>query len=104
MGIQRMMESYADYPDKPMFRPAPASFVVVLPKIFTLADENMSDTDKVLMAISKKGEVSRRDIEIMLGSSKFPAIRALNELIAENKIIKTGSGPAVRYRLSELSE
>lgn len=61
----------------------------------------MNDTEKVLMAITKKGEVSRKEVEAMLGCSKFPAIRALNELIEDNKIIKTGSGPAVRYKLPE---
>lgn len=100
-GIQRILESYSDYPVKPTFTPAPASFVVVLPKIFTVIDDDMSDTEKVLSVITQKGEVSRKEVEAMLGSSKFPAIRALNQLIAENKIIKTGSGPAVRYRLSE---
>lgn len=100
-GIQRIMESYSEYPDKPTFTSAPASFVVVLPKIIAVIDDNMSDTEKVLSFMTQRGEVSRKEVEGMLGSSKFPAIRALNELIKENKIIKTGSGPAVRYRLSE---
>ncbi len=100
-GIQRIMESYADYSIKPTFTPAPASFIAILPKIDAMIDDNMSDTEKTLAAIDKKGKVSRKDIEAILGSSKFPAIRALNKLIAENKIIKTGSGPAVRYRKSE---
>ena len=100
-GIQRIIESYSDYPVKPAFKPAPASFVVVLPKIITLISDHMTDTEKVLMAISKQGEVSRKNVEAMLGRSKFSAIRALNELIAENKIIKIGSGPAVRYRFSD---
>ena len=100
-GIQRIMESYADYPDKPVFAPAPASFVVVLPKIISVAHDGESNSEKALRFIQRHGEVSRKEIEAVLGSSKFPAICALNELIAEKKIIKTGSGPAVRYRLSE---
>lgn len=98
-GITRIMESYAEYPVKPVFRPAPASFLAVLPKIKIVFGDGMSDTEKVLTLIKQKGEVSRKDVETMLGSSKFPAIRALNELIAENKISKIGSGPSVRYRL-----
>lgn len=100
-GIQRIIESYADYPDKPVFAPAPASFVVVLPKIISVAHDGESNLEKALRFIQRHGEVSRKEIEAVLGSSKFPAICALNELIAEKKIIKTGSGPAVRYRLSE---
>lgn len=99
-GIRRIIESYDDYPDKPVFKPAPSSFVVVLPKIIAVFNDTMSDTEKVLSVITQKGVVSRKEVEEILGRSKFPAIRALNELIAQNKIIKTGSGPAVRYRLS----
>jgi len=100
-GIQRIVESYADCLDKPIFTPAPSSFVVVLPKLVTVTNDTISDTEKVLSVIMRRGEVSRKDVEVILGSSKFPAIRALNELIAQNKIIKVGSGPAVRYRLSD---
>ena len=100
-GIQRIMESYADYPEKPAFIPAPASFVVVLPKMFKLGHVGLSNTEKILMALEKKGELTRKDVEVLLGSSKFPAIRALNHLIEANKIVKIGAGPAVRYRLSK---
>lgn len=98
-GVQRIMESYAGYTDKPIFAPAPASFVVVLPKMAAHIDGAMGDTEKVLAVMARRGEVSRREVEAILGSSKFPAIRVLNELIAQGRIIKTGSGPAVRYRL-----
>lgn len=94
-------KSYANYPNKPIFTPAPASFVVVLPKIITLTDDNMSNAEKTLRFIRQRGTVSRKEVETLLGSSKFPAIHALNELLAENKIVKTGAGPAVRYSVSE---
>lgn len=100
-GIQRIMESYEAYPVTPTFSPAPASFVVVLPKLIKIEDDGMSDAEKVLLAISQKGEISRKEVEVLLGTSKFPAIRALNELLDAKKIIKTGSGPAVRYKLAE---
>ncbi len=100
-GIARILESYSEYPGKPVFAPAPASFSVVLPKIITVEGESLSNAEKVLAYITQKGEVSRKEIEGVLGSSKFPAICALNELLTENKIIKTGSGPAVRYRLTD---
>lgn len=100
-GIRRIIESYDDYPDNPTFTPAPSSFVVVLPKMTAVIDDAMSDAEKVLFAITQRGEISRKEVEKILGSSKFPAIRALNELLAQNKIIKTGSGPAVRYRSSK---
>lgn len=100
-GIRRIIESYADHPEKPSFAPAPASFVVTLPKMSRYEEGGMSDTEKILTAIEKKGQISRKEIEGILGVSKYPAIRAVNELLAENKIIKTGAGPAVRYRLQK---
>lgn len=100
-GIQRIMESYEAFPVTPTFSPAPASFVVVLPKLIKIEDDGMSDAEKVLLAISQKGEISRKEVEVLLGSSKFIAIRAINELLDAKKIIKMGSGPAVRYRLAE---
>lgn len=100
-GIQRIMESYETFPVTPTFSPAPASFVVVLPKLIKIEDDNMSDSEKVLLAISQKGEISRKEVEVILGASKFSAIRALNELLDVNKIVKIGSGPTVRYKLAE---
>ncbi len=100
-GIRRIIESYEDHPEKPSFAPAPASFVVTLPKMSRYEEDGMSDTEKILTAIEKKGQISRKEIEGILGVSKYPAIRAVNELLAENKIIKTGAGPAVRYRLQK---
>lgn len=88
-------------PTSPFFTPVPASFVVVLPKNITLTDDNMSNAEKTLRFIRQRGKVSRKEVETLLGGSKFPAIRALNELLAEKKIVKTGSEPAVRYIVSE---
>lgn len=66
-----------------------------------MENEDLSDTEKVLLAITRKGEISRKEVEGFLGTSKFPAICALNELIDAQKIIKTGSGPTVRYKLAK---
>ena len=57
-GIRRMIESYEGHIEQPVFAPAPASFVVVLPKISgnPLADESLSDNEKV-----KKLLEARRD-------------------------------------------
>lgn len=99
-GIQRIIESYTKYPVKPTFSPAPASFVVILPKLISIETENTSDSDTVLSFISKKDKVSRKEIETLLGTSKFSAIRVINELLDAKKIIKIGSGPSVRYKLA----
>ena len=101
-GIRRIMESYEGRMEQPVFAPAPASFVVILPKIAgqPLTDESLSDREKVEKLLENREEITRKDVETLLGCSKFPAIKLLNELVAEKIAVKSGSGPAVKYRLA----
>jgi ATP-dependent DNA helicase RecG len=102
-GIQRIVESYEDSARKPAFRPAPASFVVTLPKMnhngAAIKNGEVSRDELVMKALREKGEVARKDVELILGQSKFAAIQLLNKLLAEGVITKTGSARAVKYRL-----
>jgi predicted MarR family transcription regulator len=61
---------------------------------------DVSYEELVLKAIRDKGSLMRKDVEQIMGQSKFPAIQLLNKLLAEGKIIKTGSAKAVRYTLA----
>lgn len=101
-GIRRIMESYEGRMEQPVFAPAPASFVVILPKITgqPLTDESLTDREKVEKLLKAREEITRKDVETLLGCSKFPAINILNELVAEKVAVKSGSGPAVKYRLA----
>jgi len=102
-GIQRIIESYDPSLQKPVFRPAPASFVVTLPKMDysgkALANGDISQEELIIKLFSEKNIVTRKDVELLLGKSKFTAIQALNKLLAEGKIIKMGAAKAVQYRL-----
>ncbi len=102
-GIQRIMESYEGCLQRPAFRPAPASFVVTLPKMdhstVATANGSLSHKELVLSALKTKGSVTRRDVEQLMGQSKFAAIQLLNELLADGVIMKTGAAKAVKYRL-----
>ncbi|MDR1192558.1 MAG: hypothetical protein LBK98_00040 [Peptococcaceae bacterium] len=99
----RIVESYADNSHKPVFRPAPASFVVTLPKMDNSAAAvrkgDISREELVMRAIREKGEITRKDVELILGQSKFAAIQLLNKLLAEGVITKIGSARAIKYRL-----
>ncbi len=98
-GIYKIFESYSEALRKPEIQPGPASFVVILPK-FTSSSEIVSQEDQqqaILRLINEKGEVSRKDIESSLSIPKHIAVKLLNELIEQNKIIKSGRGKAVRY-------
>ena len=103
-GIQRIIESYQDCLQKPVFRPAPASFVVTLPKMdynaAALESGYISREELVLNVLKEKGVLSRKDVELIIGQSKFAAIQVLNKLLTEGKITKTGAAKAVKYRLA----
>ncbi|MCL1873411.1 MAG: putative DNA binding domain-containing protein [Clostridiales bacterium] len=103
-GIQRIIESYENSLKKPLFRPAPASFVVTLPKMdygaADLINGKISQEELILKHFSEKELITRKDVELLLGKPKFATIKILNKLLDEGKIIKTGSAKAVKYRLN----
>lgn len=101
-GIRRIMESYEGRMEQPVFAPAPASFVVILPKITgqSLTDESLSDREKVEKLLEAPGRNHPEGCGNAAGLLKFPAIKILNELVAQKVAVKSGSGPAVKYRLA----
>ena len=104
-GIKRIIESYVDSYMQPVFSPAPASFVVVLPNRNYILEEvpsaKISSDDKILQLLKSKGEITRRDIEELLGCSAFPATNILTMLMKQNKIVRIGSARATRYILKK---
>jgi len=104
-GIQRIIESYEDCNEKPTFIPGPTSFVAVLPNRNKTGgvqfDSKLSHEDNVLRMLQEKGEITRRDVEALLSCSQYPAIGALNNLLAQQKIVKVGSARATKYVLAD---
>ena len=102
-GIQRIVESYEGCMEKPVFRPAPASFIVTLPKmdyrIAATENGSISREDLIISFLSEKGEIARKDVEQLLGQSKFAALQLINKLLADGMIVKSGAARAVKYRL-----
>jgi ATP-dependent DNA helicase RecG len=102
-GIQRIMESYESCFQKPVFKPAPASFVVTLPKMDYNGSANgnsgISREELVLKVLRKNGVITRKDVEAVLGQSKFAAIQVINTLLADGKITKSGSAKSIKYHL-----
>lgn len=101
-GIQKIFESYSGAVRKPEIRPAPASFVITLPKFTTQAGVVSQDDQKqeIFRLISAKGELSRKDVELNLSVPKHIAVKLLNEMLDEGKIKKIGMAKAVRYIIS----
>lgn len=103
-GIQRMLESYAGNGFEPEFAPAPASFVVMLPNRNTeksqADDLDLSREEKVLRLLTERGQISRKDVEQLLGCSSFPANQVLKLLLEQRRIVKTGAARGTRYILN----
>ena len=106
-GIQKIMESYEGSVRNPIIQPAPASFVVTLPKttneiekaninVFTAEEQKAI----VLGLISEKGVITRQDVGKTLLVTKAPAIKLLNQLLADGLIRKVGQAKAICYTLS----
>jgi ATP-dependent DNA helicase RecG len=99
-GIQKIMESYANAAEKPAIQPAPASFVVTLPKRGLAKNGFLTPEAQekaVLEIVEQKGFITRQDVEQLLKIAKHPAVAVLNKLLNDGKIIKTGAARAVKY-------
>lgn len=98
-GIKKIFESYSEALRKPEIQPAPASFVITLPKItaHTVVLSQEEQKKEILKLITDKGALSRKDIEVSLSITKQLAIKLLNELLKERKIDKSGMARSVRY-------
>ena len=103
-GIQKIIESYASCTDKPVFSPAPASFVVTLPNRnhahTAVFDAALTYEENILNLLQNRDHVTRREVEQFLGCSAFSATNALNSLIQQGKIVKTGTARGTRYVLA----
>ena len=103
-GIQKIMESYASCMDQPVFSPAPASFVVTLPNRnhahTAVFDAALTYEENILNLLQSRDHVTRKEVEQFLGCSAFPATNALNSLIRQGKIVKTGTARETRYVLA----
>ena len=98
------MESYASCMDQPVFSPAPASFVVTLPNRnhahTAVFDAALTYEENILNLLQSRDHVTRKEVEQFLGCSAFPATNALNSLIRQGKIVKTGTARGTRYVLA----
>ena len=104
-GIQRILESYQNM-GQPQFLPETSSFVTILPN--TRVGDNAgnprdkeSPESRVLNLFSTKSEISRKDVETLLGCSSFPARKILNSLLSQKKISVIGNARNTRYILGE---
>lgn len=97
-GIQRIIECYSKQNTQPIFNPAPTSFVVILPKLSN-NNESLSEEERILDYLKSHRFITRKDVERLLGCSKFKAINIINGLIENGALVKKGSAKNITYEL-----
>ena len=74
-----------------------------------VSEEMEKDLYRVLVSLENEEDCralledlcTRKEVEQFLGCSAFPATNALNSLIREGKIVKTGTARGTRYILAD---
>ena len=62
-------------------------------------DATQTYEENILNLLQSRDHVTRKEVEQFLGCSAFPATNALNSLIQQGKIVKTGTARGTRYIL-----
>jgi predicted transcriptional regulator len=73
---------------------------IVLPVIdYKKQPEEISLEELILTTIGNSDGVSRSELDLVTGLQRTRLTEVLNELISEGKIVRTGGGRSVRYKL-----
>ncbi len=96
-GIRRIQDAYIGNVLKPNFIIDESRIKIVLPVINYL--ENISEEEKIINYLSIVNEMSRAEVENLLGSGKTQTVDMINKLLNKEKIIKIGSGPSTKYKI-----
>lgn len=97
-GISKIISCYNGLSMQPKFENVEGAFRVVLPNIHAQA---LSAEDKkylpILRLFEKQKEITRSDVEEVLGSGTTHAINTLKEMLDKDIISKVGNGRLTRY-------
>lgn len=97
-GISKIISSYKETGLKPRFENVEGAFRVVLPNVNTgnLSKENQKYLP-ILNLFSEQKEITRKDVEDVMGIGSIRAINMIKEMIKKNLIKKVGQGKMTRY-------
>lgn len=101
-GINRMFEAYNGTGMQPEFKVTPHMFKVTFPNLNYKkenTDNGLSDTQKVLLLLKNKGNLSKPKIQEYLDWTDYYARKVLQRLRKENKIEKIGKSIRTKYKL-----
>ena len=97
-GISKIISCYKGLPVQPKFENVEGAFRVVLPN--THAQELSVEDEKylpILRLFERKKEITRSDVEEVLGVGTTHAINMLKEMLKKELIKKVGNGRLTRY-------
>lgn len=99
-GIDRIRKEYEPYASKPHFEVSDVLIKIVLPVIdYKKQPEEISLEELILTTIGNSDGVSRSGLDLVTGLQRTRLTEVLNKLISEGKIVRTGGGRSVRYKL-----
>jgi ATP-dependent DNA helicase RecG len=97
-GINKIISCYKGLAEQPKFENVEGAFRVILPNIHA---QELSIEDKKYLPIIKlfenQNEITRNDVENVLGVGTTHAINMLKEMLEKELIEKVGSGRLTRY-------
>ena len=116
-GLGKILNCYAGLPIQPSFESVEGAFRVVLPNIHAALTQKpahaaegghevippeatalTASEQKALQAIQQAGQVSRRELESLLGVGTTRAVVLLKRLVELDKVQKIGNGKNTRYQ------
>ena len=105
-GMRKIQTAYQNENRKPEISASSNAFKIVLPRWGEKAvpqnaihPQRMNQTDVVLNCIRGNGDISRREIEELLGIKTVTAIRLLRKMQDQDLIVAVGQGRNTRYVL-----
>lgn len=98
-GFNKIISSYKGFPMQPVFENVEGAFRVTLPNRHSnLLTEN-EHFNTILSLFQNQPEITRADVESVLGVGSTQALNTLNKMLFSDLIIKQGSGRNTRYLL-----
>lgn len=97
-GLSKIISCYKGLPVQPKFENVEGAFLVVLPNIH--AQKLNAQDEKylpILRLFENQNEITRSDVEEILGSGTTHAINMLKEMQEKELILKIGNGKLTRY-------
>lgn len=106
-GIDRMTKSYAESGYTVGIKVTPNTFAVVLPNRNKMDSTNTDSIDggshdvASIARLFESGAKTRQEVQEHLGISQSSAMRLLNKLVEQGRIMRLGRGKSTRYKLSD---